>query len=212
LLAFSIALAAILGLSIAAIGFWIEKYVGFLVDYNRLGAELSLYPDAMQNWRGLVCSLLKTDHGVAVRSALLGLSLLSVLVVFLVCSRSSPRSSTWDSRLVSAPQREARYATAVLLGLLSSPHLYMHDWVVALPAGLVLWSFAREAYSKAFSKRFHATALLWLLGLSPMVFFVAQFIMGRLLQSIQLVPVYMSVVVAVAVLVLHTAKIELQPE
>lgn len=210
-LAFFITLTGILGISIAAIGFWIAKYVHFLAEYNRLGAELSLYPGAMQNWRGLVCSLLKTDHGLAFRSVLLVLSVISILVVIFICFPSSSyRSSNLDLTFSPAPQREARYATAVLLGLLSSPHLYMHDWVVALPAGLVLWSFARESYSNPNSKKCCAVALIWLLGLAPVVFFAAQF--WSELRPIQLVPVYVAVVVAVAALILGTFRGLPQPK
>jgi hypothetical protein len=206
-LAFSIAVAGILGISIAAIGFWVAKYARFLAECARRGPELSVYPGGMQNWRGLVYSLLKTDDGLASRSALLALSFISILMVFLICyqPRSSP-SSDQEFRLSAVPHGEARYATAVLLGLLSSPHLYMHDWVVALPAGFVLWCFAREPHSKACSKKFYAAALLWLLGLAPMVFFAAQFIRWPEPQPIQLVPVYVAVLVAVAVVILGSVK------
>jgi hypothetical protein len=203
LLAFLIALAGVLGISIVAIGFWITKYLHFLAEYNRRGGDFSLYPFIMQNWRGLVCLLLKTDDSVASRSVLLLLTVISVLTVVRICYLNSPRPSDVDSGFAPSllfPSREgeASYATAVLLGLLSSPHLYMHDWVVALPVGLVLWSFAHERYSKAGTNRYRAGALLWLLGLAPGIFFAAQFLWSKF-TPIQVVPLYMAVIVAVTV-------------
>jgi hypothetical protein len=193
-MAFFIALAGALGISIGTIGFWVKSYVHFLMDYNRRGAELSLYPAAMQNWRGLVCWLVKTDRGLAVWSVLLVLSVISIVTVLLICYR---HSGDLDFEYSSSLQGEARYATAVLLGLLSSPHLYMHDWVVALPAGFILWSFARESYSRGVSMKYRAEALLWLLGLAPVVFFGAQFV-----WSGPTVPLFVAVLVAVTIVTL----------
>lgn len=210
--AFSLVLAGILGISSAALGFWIPTYVSFLKQCNRLGAEVSLYPEAMQNWRGLVCSILKTDRTATSQSTVLLLTMISVLAVCFICySRYSPRSIGPESRFLIAPDTEARYATAVLLGVLSSPHLYMHDWVVALPAVFALWFFARELLAKDRSKTPQALALLLLLGFAPMVFFAAQFIGSIVWPPIQFVPVYVAVITGVAILTLGPFKTPAKP-
>jgi hypothetical protein len=198
ILAFSIALAGILGISRATVGFWIPSYTRFLLDYNRRGEELSLNPIAMQNWRALACWLLRTEDSSAVRAVVLVLGVLSFLVVFVMCYRRSRES---DRGFASSPSAEACYASAVLLGLLSSPHLYMHDWVVALPVGFVLWFFARESYSETSSGNYRAAVLLWLLGVAPAIFFGAQFV-----WSGPTAPVYVAVVVAAAVCTLEPLK------
>src|ERR1035437_2842521 len=204
--AFFLALAGILGISIVALGSWIVKYLHFLMEYNRRGADLSLYPGAMQNWRGLVYSLFKTDESVASLSVLLLLSVASILIVFGLCYAPSSRSSNKLNFGFSLSfQEEARYAIAVLLGLLSSPHLYMHDWVVALPAGFVLWFFARESYSQDSPKRYCSGVLLWLLGVAPAVFFGAQFFWSKL-TSIQLVPLYVVVLVGISIATLENLR------
>jgi hypothetical protein len=201
LLAFSAAVAGMLAISISALGLWFENYLRFLAEYNRRGAELSLYPSAMQNWRGLVSSLLGTDSGPAFLSALLVLSLASIFAAAYVCAPLSvTRSRAPSVGFSSMPHREARYATAVLLGLLSSPHLYMHDWVVALPMGIILWSFAREAQSPAGMGSWTRPALVWLLALSPLVFFVVFLVIQFSGWSkIQTIPIYAAILTAASV-------------
>jgi hypothetical protein len=200
-LAFSIPVAATLAISVFSSGFWIGNYLRFLTEYNRRGAELSLYPSAMQNWRGLVSSFFTTDHGPAVFICLLLLTLASIVAVFRICN--PPRSSRSSVSFLPELQGEARYATAVLLGLLSSPHLYMHDWVVALPMGIILWCFARAADRSGSTKSWSVPVLIWLLALAPMVFFVAQF--GGWLR-IRTIPIYMATLVAMAVMTLGTPE------
>jgi len=170
--AFLAVAVAVLGISFAAIGFWVTKYLNFLAEYNRRGPELSLYPIAMQNWRGFASWLFGTDYGPAVITFTLALTALSVAVLWLI-SRDGPVMASHEFQL--SARHEAQYAVAIILGLLSSPHLYMHDWVAALPAGFILWCCARERFAK-FSWDRRASVLLWLIGLAPLVFFTKQFI------------------------------------
>jgi hypothetical protein len=200
-LAFSIVAAASLAISLSSDGFWIANYLRFLRDYNRRGAEVSLYPSAMQNWRGLVSCFFTTDHGPAVLVALLLLTLASIFAVFRICNPS--RSSRSSVSFLPELQWEARYATAVLLGLLSSPHLYMHDWVVALPMGIILWFFAQAAYPSGSAKSWSIPVLVWFLALAPLVFFVTQF--GGW-WTIPVIPIYMAALVAMAGVTLGIPK------
>lgn len=192
LLAFAIAAAGLLVISIGTLGNWIPTYASFLVEYNRRGAELSLDPRAMQNWRGLACWLFQTTDGPAVRWSVLVLGLVSIVVVSVLCSKRG-----YGDQGLAPASREGLYAVAVVLGVLSSPHLYIHDWVAAFPAGLILWLIACEQLGEGGVKSQHSTTLLWLLALSPVCFFVAEFIWVR-----PLTPIYMALLVAVAVLVL----------
>ena len=201
LLAFFIMAAAALAISVFSCGFWIANYLRFLAEYNRRGAELSLYPSAMQNWRGLFSSLFTADHGLAVFVAVLLLTLASMFAVIRICH--PPGSGGLPVRFLPELQWEARYATAILLGLLSSPHLYMHDWVVALPMGIILWCFARPACRGGSSMSWSVPVLVWLLALAPIVFFIAQF--GGWLR-IRTIPIYMAALLAMAVMALGSPR------
>ena len=191
--------AAVLGISFAAIGIWITKYLNFLADYNRRGPELSLYPIAMQNWRGLASWLFGTDHGWAARTFILSLTALSAAALWFV-TRDRPTSAF--NKLHLSLTYEAQYSVAIILGLLSSPHLYMHDWVAALPAGFVLWCFAREKFARTVSDR-RARFLLWLIGLAPLVFFTKQFI-----ATGPMVAIYGLILVSVAIMMLGFPRFE----
>ena len=186
---------AVLGISFAAIGFWVTKYLNFLADYNRRGPELSLYPIAMQNWRGFAAWIFGTEYGPAVTTFAASLTVLSAIALWLI-SRRRPVDS---QGLPSSSAGEAQFAVAIILGLLSSPHLYMHDWVAALPAGFILWCLARERFANS-PRDFPASLLLWLIGLAPLVFFTKQFIAkGPMVAIYGLI----TVSVAIAMLVSH---------
>jgi hypothetical protein len=187
LAAFTVVSLAVVGVSIVAVGFWIPNYIHFLAEYNRRGAELALYPIAMQNWRGLASWLFHADHGWGVRVVTLVLTFLSALGAWLVAQHRNSRLGQFSLT------EEAQYAIAIILGLLSSPHLYMHDWVAALPAGFVLWSFARETYERDSIDR-RASVLLWLIGFSPLVFFTKNFI-----RTAPTVPVFGAVFAGIAI-------------
>jgi len=199
-LALVIALMGLLSTSMAAMGFWFAEYLRFLKVYNRGGAALSLYPEAMQNWRGLVWSLFRTENGATSWAVLLALTVISVLVVVVVSyPRSSNDLSDLQSGLPLGRAGDARYAIAILFGILSSPHLYMHDWVVAMPVGFVLWCFASQELSSAESaKKLLNRALLWLLALAPAFFFAMQLFGPSAAWPIQPVPLYMSTLATVA--------------
>src|SRR5207249_8424225 len=59
-----------------------------------------------------------------------GLTLLSVALAIAIC---------WPRRPGTRPGWDVRFSVAILLGLLVNPHLYLHDAVVALVPGFVLW-------------------------------------------------------------------------
>jgi len=86
----------------------------------------------------------------------------------------------------------------VVLGLVSAPHLYLHDWVVALPAGVFLWRSLEDDMEKV--RRVQGAAIVWLqalLGAGPPAFFAAQFL-GRS-GPLPLVPVYVIAVLVASV-------------
>lgn len=187
LVTFFVGFAAVLGLSIATLGWWIPRYMAFLREYSRSGAGMSLFPIAMQNWRGLGYALLQNESSMTFRLLLLGLTGLSVTAVVVLCRRTAssfrqpataPRTFLW----------EACFAVVTLLGILSSPHLYMHDWVVFVPAGVLLWSWIRHLPGHLdHSPR----TVLGLLAACPFVFWFSQFVAWPPESSIQLVPWYM---------------------
>jgi hypothetical protein len=187
LVPFFVGCAAVLGFSIATLGWWIPHYMAFLREYNRSGAAMSLFPNAMQNWRGLGYALLQTESSIPFRLLLVTLTGLSVTAVVVLCRRSASAFR----HAVPAPSPclwEACFAVVTLLGILSSPHLYMHDWIVFVPAGVLLWSWIRHLPRHLdHSPR----ALLGLLAACPFVFWFSQFVAWPPQSSIQLVPWYM---------------------
>lgn len=200
LVAFSVVTVGVVVASVAAFGFWIPEYLHFLAEYNRRGAEMALYPIAMQNWRGLATWIFQTDQNWSARSLTVGLTVASALGVWLVARQSSGKTNEFSIR------ENGGYGFAIVLGLLSSPHLYSHDWVAALPAGFVLWSFARGSFVRRVSGNITSGALLWLIGLSPLVFFVRQFLWPK-----PIVPLYGMLFAGVAFCVLSAGKLD-QPE
>ncbi len=162
--------------SFAALGFWIPAYLRLLAEFERLGPELSLYPGAMQNWRGAGWVAFG-PHGAMFTLLLTGLSILLILQL-------AWRRSRWESRL----------AAIVLLGLLISPHLFLHDLVIAIPAGIFLYVGLPSNQSVT------ALFLRGALALAPVVFFLAQTgSFGR----IQIAPYYLMAVVFLTIAALH---------
>lgn len=162
--------------SFAALGFWIPAYLGLLAEFERLGPELSLYPGAMQNWRGAAWVAFG-PHGTLFTLFLTGLSILLILML-------AWRRSHWELRL----------AAIVLLGLLISPHLYLHDLVITIPAGTFLYLGLRSNQSIT------AGFLRGALALSPVVFFLAQ---TGSLGPVQIAPWYLLAVVLLTVVVVR---------
>ena len=209
LAAFLGVLLIVLGISVAKLGFWFDTYSTFIVNFNGQGAKVSLYPKAMQNWRGLVACLLGSDTSFSARLLLGVLSIASLIVVVLVCRRRSVPTSGPPSSLRLPCDWEARFGVVILLGILASPYLYFHDWVVALPALIVLFCAARDVIWKVDGRHKRlATALLWLVGLAPFVCFAAQFDLSYWNWRIQLVPWYMAFLTIVAVLALQNGSQE----
>lgn len=174
---FCIVMAATLCISFAVEGVWIVSYVTFLLKYPYMGAALARsYPSAMQNWLGaMVVSL--GNHSLAYFLAMI-LSVSAILISILVCSSRQKRLYV-------------RLALAVLLGVLACPHLYMHDLVIAIPAGVVLWSRRHEVGS----------VFTYLVILEPLISLIGQVIPP---SGIQWMPWYIAVVVTLAVYRMYT--------
>jgi hypothetical protein len=198
-------LTVIFAASVAKLGFWIPDYLRFLRQFNRSGRELSLYPRAMQNWRGLASTMLG-EHTGAAHFVTAGLSVVSVLVLVYVCV--SRRGLTGESEVSRQATRQwqARFAIAIVLGLLTSPYLYFHDWVVAFPALTVLFLCATEWSRRENGCDWAVATLLWLIAFSPFVCFASQFQVWPNTTPIQLVPWYMGVLTALAVITMRKSE------
>jgi hypothetical protein len=101
-----------------------------------------------------------------------------------------------------------RFAIVVIAGILASPYLYAHDWVIALPALLMLLQGRSDASLPSNSRRRLSIGLLWLVGLSPFVCFAAQFDLSSAKSPISVVPFYMGLLMVVAALVLRSCEPE----
>jgi hypothetical protein len=162
--------------SFVALGFWISAYLRLLADFERLGPQLSLYPGAMQNWRGAAWVAFG-PHGTVFTLLLTGISIL--LILLLVWRRSH-----WELRLPAV----------VLLGLLISPHLYLHDLVFAIPAGIFLYLGLRS------NRTIAALFMRGALALAPVVFFLAQ---TGTFGPVQIAPWYLIAVVLLTIAVVR---------
>jgi hypothetical protein len=172
--------------SVLDVGVWVPAYLRFLAAYNQGGAEVARYPAAMQNWRSLFIWL---GAGDAVVWPLLS-GVASAAVAVWLCLRFRLALGDSAARIV--------WAVVVVLGLVSAPHLYLHDWVVALPAGVFLWRSLGDGMEKV--RQTQGAAVVWLralLGAGPPAFFTAQFF-GRS-GPMPLVPVYVIAVVVAAI-------------
>jgi hypothetical protein len=99
---------------------------------------------------------------------------------------------------------EARFALVVLLGILSSPHLYLHDWVVFVSAAVFLqhWARSLDLANGSGPRR----AFFWFLAGSPFVFTFSNFIGWSPAGLIQWVPWYMGALACVGMCLLNTAE------
>jgi len=200
LLPFAVGCAAVLAVSVSIIGWWVPGYLSFLGAYNRAGPGMSLYPQAMQNWRGLASVLFRLAHPLATQTLILSLTLLSVLATTFVCRHLSRKNGPESGEQAW----EAPFALVVLLGILSSPHLYSHDWVVFVPAAVCLqrWARSREAPSGGLRRAF-----FWLLAGSPFVFMFSHFIGWSPAGLIQWIPWYMGALAGIGILLLKKATL-----
>jgi hypothetical protein len=202
LVSFFAALSILVALPFVKFGFWLPRYFAFLGEYNGLAEQASLYPSAMQNWRGLMFALLKTDSSSVSRALILALALGSLVLLSWVCAVTKlERSNSPRPDCVENPAWERCFAIAVLLGALSSPHLYLHDWVVALPAMGILLSGTHTCKSRR-----PLRSLMLLVGCAPFVVFVGQFNLLPTLGFIRWVPCYMAMIVLMAVRDLAQAR------
>lgn len=195
LASFAAILLALLAGSFVKLGFWIPAYLRFLAEFNHGGKEVSMYPAAMQNWRGLASALFGT-HSMMANALLVALSIGSLVVVVLICGAGG---------IHTVEHGGARFAIVVLLGILASPHLYFHDWVVAVPALAVLFLAATE-WTRTNGRKWQDSALLWLMASSPFVCFALQFAGWPEASSIQLVPWYMGLLTTSAVVALRRVE------
>ena len=188
-------------ISLFAAGWWVPQYLSFLVTYNRTGSGVSLYPQAMQNWRGLAYVLFYPGHPLASRVLLGVLSVISVAAVIMICGRSNEQAKGNGFY----PHREAAFAIAVLLGVLTSPHEYLHDWIVFVPAAAVLQQWWRSLRVQSGWRRW---TFSWLLAGSPFIFVYSHFIGWSPNGLIQWVPWYMGGLAVLAILALKRAEAE----
>jgi hypothetical protein len=183
--------------SFALVGFWITDYVRFLAAFNRGGKDLSMYPMAMQNWRGLVSTLVGNTDGIG-EWLLVALSLASVALIAVVFWGRDFSQTHLRANQTSWQHVSARFSIAILVGLLVSPHLYFHDWVVGFPAlTLLLLAAAEWSRQRDHHHRF-TMAIVWLIALSPFVCFAVQFGVWPANTRIQLVPWYMGLLTLMA--------------
>jgi hypothetical protein len=146
------------------------------------------------------------EHTGAAHFVTAGLSVVSVLVLVYVCV--SRRGLTGESEVSRQATRQwqARFAIAIVLGLLTSPYLYFHDWVVAFPALTVLFLCATEWSRRENGCDWAVATLLWLIAFSPFVCFASQFQVWPNTTPIQLVPWYMGVLTALAVITMRKSE------
>lgn len=199
---FFLGCAAVFAVSVSVTGWWVPTYLAFLRAYNRAGPSMSLYPEAMHNWRGLASVVFRMAHPMASRMLIVALTLLSILATAILCryfeGKASPGTGTeaW----------EPRFALVVLLGILSSPHLYLHDWVVFVPAAVLLQRWARSSHVVNGSGL--RRAFFWLLAGSPFVFAFSHFIGWSPGGLIQWVPWYMGALACVGLILLRESAME----
>jgi len=182
--AFALVAGIVLAGSFAVAGEWIGPYLAFLRNYPRMGRAVPIsYPTAMQNWLGAVVALLH-DQGSKLSEALAGaLALATALIVIQVCRSGGKAESS------GRHDWHVRFALATLLGVLVCPHVYMHDVIIALPAGVVLYAAAQD--SRAAGQR-SRRLLIVLLALEPVVALGAQLAMGHFPTPVQWMPWYLA--------------------
>jgi hypothetical protein len=179
-------------LSLGVLGNWLPAYSRMLAaDLGPLVVGID-YPSAMQNWRSLIYALLGTETTLLAQGLLLGLSAASLALVVWLC---------WPHPRAAGMAWDVRWALVILLGILVVPHLYLHDVVIALVPGFLLWRASSHALAAlvpgALARRLHL--LRWLLGLGPLILFAAQF-WGAIPNPIQIGPWYLALLVSVTVL------------
>jgi hypothetical protein len=186
---FVLGTALITGLSMLVLGNWLSGYLALLVDFTQQGAALGSYPAAMHNWRGLIYALLGSSSSLTALILLIILDILSVGLLVWLCRPQRIGITSRDPREpLPGAVWEAPFAVAILLGLLVSPHLYLHDAVLALPAGFMLWRASSALTPHTMQRRL----LRGLLAVGPLIAWIAQFVQATSFP-IQIGPWYLFV-------------------
>jgi hypothetical protein len=129
----------LLGLCFAVLGNWVPSYWALLTREQGGGAEVAAFPQAMHNFRALVLAL---DLAANAQSlARLCLTLAALAVAGWICW---PRKSLSTTPAAGALDFDVRFSLLLLLGLLISPHTYLHDLLLWLVAGVLLLGAARR--------------------------------------------------------------------
>ncbi len=184
---FLLAASALMVSSWVLAGAWLAPYLRFLKEYPQLGRALALsYPTVMQNWLGALVTLFRAHQSPLAQRIAAALAVVSVLAALWLC-RS--RDAFW-----------ARFAVAIVLGVLACPHLYMHDVVCALPAGVALWSKFRSGPPLR-TRAIHYVGVL--LALEPAVAFAGILQLGNGFLPIQWLPWYLALVSVLAIRLLQ---------
>ncbi len=182
--------AAVLAGSLMVVGNWLLPYLRLLTGFSGSGEELSNYPDAMSNWRGLLTVLSGGDQGAVTLGLLIGLDLLGVAAIVALYLRAPGRGVATGRPATTAD--EVRMAGAILAGLLISPYLYLHDTVPALLAGCMLWRAGQSARADGMGNPVRLRLLDVLLVVGPLAAYAAQiWVTG--IGPVQVGPWYMTI-------------------
>jgi len=127
------ALTVIAG-SLVVAGNWLPAFERCLSTYRMGTAGDWQFGAAMWNAYGLLITLL--GAGPLTDAIALALSALTWVAILVIC---------WPRPAGQHPGWEVRFAVAILLSLLSNPHLYAHDMALALVPGLILWPVAQHS-------------------------------------------------------------------
>jgi hypothetical protein len=189
LLVFAGGSLALLLVSLIVLGNWVPGWLTILTQLqDSPGVAGSDHPAVMQNWRGAVYALLYTTTTPLASVLITGLSGVSVLLALAV---------GWPRPRFGPASGEVRFAVITLLGLLIIPHMYLHDDIIALVPGYILWQASGQALQTdsppPAAGRLHL--LRWLLGLGPLVALLAEFWWPPV---VRIWPWYLAVVIAVA--------------
>lgn len=156
--------AALVGGTLLLFGNWLPSYAYLLTEASTQVASQPDLPELMLNWRGMVYALLGNDRtplAVALQTGLVGLSVAAVIGI------------GWPRPQWGRTTGEVRLAVATLLGLLVVPHLYLHDLVLVLLPGFLLWRAVSAALA-AHPGVYRLYLLRGMLALAPLLAFVTQ--------------------------------------
>ena len=162
IIAFAVGTGLLLTLSLLVFGNWISA-LSPLIQAS-LNVEVNNgYTGGMSNWRGLLYVAVGSNTSAVSQTLEAALTGISLGGVVLLC---------WPYKSWGQANHQIRFALAAILLLLVSPHLYIHDAVVLLLPGFLLWHASTRSLTAQPSARLHQ--LRWLLGLGPLVFYAMQ--------------------------------------